>query len=138
MELTNLITLWKITGDTGYLESALRIESAFGASVSAEPTAYSMLLSGIMYGRNGGTEVLLMGESDDPVLIEMLTVLQRGYRPWTTVLFIDPADASEGPAWVPDISDSSIIPAAYVCRGGACSLPVGTAMELTELLARDH
>ena len=138
VELTNLITLWKITGDPGYLESASGIESAFGASVSAQPTAYSMLLSGIMYGRNGGTEVLLMGERDDPVLLEMLAILQRGYRPWTTVLFMDPADASEGPAWVPDISDKSVIPAAYVCRGGACSLPVGTAMELTELLAQDH
>ncbi len=137
VELGNLITLWKIIGDPGYLENASGIESAFGASVSAEPTAYSMLLSGIMYGRNGGTEVLLMGELDDPVLLEMLTVLRTGYRPWTTVLLMDPEDASEGPAWAPDISDTSVIPAAYVCRGGACSLPVGTAMELEELLAQD-
>ncbi|MCK5116867.1 MAG: hypothetical protein KAR44_09725 [Candidatus Aegiribacteria sp.] len=90
-----------------------------------------------MYGRNGGTEVLLVGESDDPVLLEMLTVLQAGYRPWTTVVLMDPANALDGPAWIPDISDISVIPAAYVCRGGACSLPVGTARELEELLAQD-
>jgi uncharacterized protein YyaL (SSP411 family) len=138
VELGNLITLWKITGNPGYLESASGIESSFGASVSAEPTAYSMLLSGIMYGRNGGTEVLLVGEIDDPVLLEMLTVLRTGYRPWTTVLLMDPADIAGGPAWAPDISDVSIVPAAYVCRGGACSLPVGTALELEELLGKAH
>ncbi len=137
VELTNLITLWKITGDPRYMESASGIESAFGASVSAAPTAYSMLLSGIMYGRNGGTEVLLVGEPDDPVLLEMLNVLRTGYRPWTTVLLLDPADIAEGPAWVQDISDVSVIPAAFVCRGGACSLPVGTAMELAELLKQE-
>ena len=136
VELTNLITLWKITGDPRYMESASGIESAFGASVSASPTAYSMLLSGIMYGRDGGTEVLLVGAPDDPVLLEMLAVLRTGYRPWMTVLLMDPADIAGGPAWVPNISDISDIPAAYVCRGGACSLPVGTALELTELLAQ--
>ena len=136
VELCNLITLWKITGDARFMESASGIESAFGASVSTAPTAYSMLLSGIMYGRDGGTEVLLAGEPDDPVLLEMLAVLRAEYRPWTTVMIMDPADNTGGPAWVPDISDASVIPAAYVCRGGACSLPVGTAMELTELLAQ--
>ncbi len=43
VELGNLISLSKITGDPRYMESASRIESAFGASVSAAPTAYSML-----------------------------------------------------------------------------------------------
>ena len=90
-----------------------------------------------MYGRNGGAEVLLVGEPDDPVLLEMLTILRTGYRPWTTVVLMDPADASEGPFWIRDVSDFSVIPAAYFCRGGACSLPVGTARELEELLAQD-
>ena len=136
VELSNLITLWKITGDSRYIESASGIESAFGASLSTSPTAYSMLLSGIMYGRDGGTEVLLVGERDDPVLLEMLAALHAEYRPWMTVLFLDPADIADGPAWVPDISDITVLPAAYVCRGGACRLPVGTALELTELLAQ--
>ncbi len=137
VELTNLITLWKITGDARYMESASGIELAFGASVSASPTAYSMLLSGIMYGRDAGTEVLLVGEPDDPVLLEMLTVLRTEYRPWMTVLLADPADIAGGPAWVPDISDVPVIPAAFVCRGGTCSLPVGSALELTELLKQE-
>ncbi len=137
VELHNLITLWKITGDPRYMESASRIESAFSASVSITPAAYSMLLSGIMYGRNGGTEVLLVGEPDDPAALEMLAVLRADYRPWMTVLLMDPSDTHHGPAWVRDISDASAIPAAYVCRGGACSLPVGTAMELEGLLAKN-
>jgi len=133
VELSNLITLWKFTGDPAYMERASGIESAFSTSLSTSPTAFSMMLSGVMYGRHGGTEVLLVGDSDDPVIREMLEVLRSGYRPWTTVVLMGPEDA-RGFSWMPDISDSSTVPAAYVCTNGACSLPAGTALELEELL----
>jgi len=133
VELANLITLWKLTGDPSYMERASGIESAFSASLSTSPAAFSMMLSGVMYGRHGGTEVLLVGDSDDPVIREMLEVLRAGYRPWMTVTLLDPEDA-RGPSWMPDISDNPSVPAAYVCDNGTCSLPVGTALELQELL----
>jgi hypothetical protein len=133
VELSNLITLWKLTGDPSYLERASGIESVFSASLSTSPTTFSMMLSGVMYGRHGGTEVLLVGDSDDPVIREMLEVLRTGYRPWMTVTLMDSEDA-RGPSWMPDISDNPTVPAAYVCTNGACSLPVRTALELEELL----
>lgn len=120
VELTNLITLWKLTGESSYLEHASGIESVFGENVSGSPRGYSMMLSGIMYGQQGGTEVELEGDTDNPVMLDILDVLRSGYRPWTTVKF---AEASSG------------LPVkAFVCRNGTCSLPVETAGELVDAL----
>jgi len=120
VELTNLITLWKLTGDPLYLEAASGIESAFGASVAAAPRGYSMMMSGIMFAGYGGTEVELRGSLNDPEMQNMLSVLRTGYRPWTTIKISEPLNASTV--------------SALVCRNGTCSLPVGSAEELHDLL----
>ena len=135
VELTNLLMLWKLTGEPGYLEAASGIETAFGALVSSSPRGYSMMLSGIMYGQQGGTEVLLSGGISDQALQEMLKVLRTGYRPWTTLMLADPDDLSQNPPWTPENLDTST--AAYLCRNGACSLPVRTAEDLEDLLKLD-
>ncbi len=120
VELINLITLSKLTGESSYMERAGGIEGSFGASAAASPGSYSMMLSGIMYGQQGGTEVLISGNSDDPVLLDMLEVVRTNYRPWTTVLFSDRPDGEKTEA--------------SVCRNGACNLPVETVEELSDLL----
>jgi uncharacterized protein YyaL (SSP411 family) len=133
VELTSLVTLWKITGDARYMERAAGIESAFYNSISASPTSYSMMISGILYAREGGTEVLLAGDSDDPEIREMLEYLRSGYRPWTTVVLVNPESTSREYSWIS--SDISAVPAAYLCRNGTCSLPVKSLRELEELIA---
>ncbi|MCK5787284.1 MAG: thioredoxin domain-containing protein, partial [Candidatus Sabulitectum sp.] len=120
VELINLISLWKLTGDPSYIEQASGIEAAFGGSVAAAPRGYSMMLSGIMYASQGGIEVELQGDSDDPLMLEMLAVLRSGYRPWTTIKISEPLDSSAV--------------SALVCRNATCSLPVGSASELRNLL----
>lgn len=133
VELTNLLTLWSLTGDPSFKNKASGIERAFGALVSAAPASYSMMLSGIMYGQEGGTEVLLTGDSNDPVLVSMLEVLRTGYRPWTTVILVDPDKPTGNPSWMPASFDTSSV-AAYVCRNGACNLPVYTSDQLRDIL----
>ena len=120
VELINLITLWKLTGESSYLEHASGIESAFGENVSSSPRGYSMMLSGIMYGQQGGTEVELEGSPDDPVMLDILDVLRTEYRPWTTVKLSEASGRSSVKA--------------FVCRDGTCSLPVETADELIDVL----
>jgi uncharacterized protein YyaL (SSP411 family) len=129
--MTNLINLWKLTGDSEYLQSASGIQQAFSAQVSAAPQGYSMMLSGIMYGENTGTEVLLTGKLNDPAMVEMLGVVRSGYRPWTTVMLAVPERGY--PSWITGThTDSSAV--AYLCTGGACSLPVEGAAALQKLI----
>ena len=120
VELINLITLWKLTGDLSYMERAEAMEAAFGNSVALSPTAYSMMLSGIMSGQQTGTEVVLAGDPDDQVMQEMLQVLRSEFRPFTTVM-------------LDDRSGNTAVQAS-VCINGACSLPVETAEELRNSL----
>jgi uncharacterized protein len=134
IELLNLITLWKLTGRQSYLESASGIEAAFASNISSSPSAFSMMTAGVMYGQTGGTEVILVGSPNDPIIIEMMEVLRYGYRPWTTVSLIDPDCTSSFPAWVPDSSLTGEEASAYVCRGGTCSLPVSSSTGLRELI----
>ncbi len=79
-----------------------------------------MMLSGIMYGRQGGTEVLLTGSPEDSELLDMLEVLRTGYTPWTTVMLAD--------------SSGAMGVEASMCRNGSCHLPVKTAEELRDIL----
>lgn len=120
VELINLITLWKLTGDISYRERAEAMEAGFGSSVALNPLACSMMLAGIMFGQQKGTEVVLAGALDDRVMREMLQVLRSDFRPFTTVML----DADSGNTAVQ----------ASLCMNGACSLPVETAEELRKRL----
>ncbi|KAF5409834.1 MAG: Cellobiose 2-epimerase [Candidatus Methanocomedens sp.] len=120
VELINLISLWKLTGDPSYMEQASGIEAAFGGSVAAAPRGYSMMLSGILYASQRGTEIELQGSLNDSLTLDMLAVLRTGYRPWTTIKISEP------------LNNSAVL--ALVCRNGTCSLPVGSAEKLRDLL----
>lgn len=120
VELINLISLWKLTGDPLYMERASGIEAAFGGSVASAPGGYSLMLSGIMYASQRGTEIELQGSLNDPLMQDMLAVLRTGYKPWTTIKIFEP------------LNNSAVL--ALVCRNGTCSLPVGTVSELRDLL----
>ncbi len=120
VELLNLITLSKLTGESSYMERAGEIEGSFGASAAATPRSYSMMLSGILYGQQVGSEVLLSGSLNDPLLQDMLDVVRTNYRPWTTVQFSERPDGEKSEA--------------SVCRNGTCNLPVETVKGLRDLL----
>ena len=100
--------------------------------------AFSMMITGILYGNIVGTEVLLTGSPDNPVIQEMLEVLRAGYRPWTTISLYDPDSTALAPRWIQELSPENGGVAAYVCRNGTCSLPVTSSLELLELLDGEH
>ena len=133
VELWNLTELWRLTGDPHYRNSAEGIESAFASAAAASPSGHAMMLSSALAG-GSGVEVVVTGERDDPTVREMLHVLAEGYHPRRTVLLIEPGGGAPMPDWLPDISVQGS-PAAYVCREGACMLPVYSGSDLSELLS---
>ncbi len=77
-------------------------------------------------------EVVLAGNPDDPRLQQMLRRYNQRWRPWSVVAVLPPgSDAAERFALfegrVPAAGDA---PRAYVCRRGACQLPVTSASEM--------
>ena len=132
MELWNLTELWRLTGEQGYLSSAEGIEAAFSGAVSSSPSGHAMMLS--HPGAAGhGEDIVITGERDDPIVAGMLGVLEEGYHPRRTVLLIGTGGDTAAPEWLPRVALQGG-PAAYVCREGACLLPVDTVSGLEELL----
>ncbi len=135
IELMNLLTLWKLTGESDYLNRASGIEEAFGTLVTSSPKSYSMMLAGLLYGQEQGVEVKLSGNADDPIMLEMLKVIRTGYRPWTTIIQVEPDDLnrSSDSSRVQEVINSSTV--AYICRNGMCGLPLNTVIDFEESMS---
>jgi uncharacterized protein YyaL (SSP411 family) len=88
----------------------------------------------------GAVEIVLVGPQGDPALLALGTAALATYVPNRVIAWLDPADDASRAACAA-LADGKVdtaaskVPAAYVCRGSTCSLPVTTAEELVKLLA---
>ena len=90
----------------------------------------------------GSTDVVLVGEPADPRTRALARAVFRRWLPNRTVAWLAPGDprsreacAAVAEGKLGDAEAPGGEPAAYVCRGRACSAPTRSAPELTALLA---
>ncbi len=88
----------------------------------------------------GAVEIVLVGPHGDPALLALGAAALATYVPNRVIAWLDPTDAASRAACAALAEGkvdtaASKVPAAYVCRGSTCSLPVTTAEELVALLA---
>jgi uncharacterized protein YyaL (SSP411 family) len=87
----------------------------------------------------GAVEIVLVGPHDDPAVAALATAALAVYVPNRVVAWLDP-ESAESRAACAALADGKVdtgtskVPAAYVCRGSTCSLPVTTAEALVKLL----
>ncbi len=112
-----LATLSEVTGDAKYKEAAYRAVSALYGKMERVGPAASGLWIALDLLTLGVPRTVIVGESP-----ELITAALRAYRPWHVVVPITGNWPYKDPAVRAMLNGPK--PAAYICAGGACSLPV--------------
>jgi uncharacterized protein YyaL (SSP411 family) len=85
----------------------------------------------------GSVDVVLLGPRDDARTRALAKTVHNTFIPHRTVAWLDPADETsrDACARLADGKPAQKEPAAYVCKGRTCSLPITSPEELAKLLA---
>ncbi len=136
----NLARIARITGDARYEELAWKTMEAFGQSIGRSPQGNCQMLIALDFLLGPGREIVLAGDSGDPVLAEMADAARSRFLP-RSVLLHRPAGDASGIAGIagfvasqPPVGGEST---AYVCRNYACELPVRDVARFVELIEKN-
>ena len=123
MAVRVLLRLASWTGEGRYRAAAERAVRSVVRFVSRYPTGFAQWLNAIDLELAPSVEVAIVGSLDDPATQVLLEETRRGYTPnQVTSVSSDPTGTA-----VPLLRDRIAIgglPAAYVCRGFVCRMPV--------------
>ena len=128
-----LLTQSALTGSTVNRAAAEAAVAATAGLAAQEPRFAGWTLAVAEAMGAGPQQVALVG--DGPLAEEMLSVARASTAPGLVIAYGSP-DA----AGIPLLADRPLVdegPAAYVCRGFVCDLPVRTVEELRSALSRD-
>ncbi len=124
-----LLRLAALSGETAFAERALGVLALFGEPAVDHPESFAHLLRALDFHLSKTREVALVGDD-----VEALAGVVRGaFRP-DLVLAGGPAGATEPPL-LDTRTEVGGEPAAYVCEGFACNLPVTDPAALERELA---
>jgi uncharacterized protein len=132
-----LLRLAALTGDARYRGTAERALATITPYTARYPTAFAMWLQAIDLALAPVAEVAIVGDPRDEGTQALLREAQSGYAP-NRVVALAPNEAAAAASPIPLLHDRTLVrgkPAAYVCRGFACRLPVTDAEALREQLA---
>ncbi|QDU69626.1 thioredoxin domain-containing protein [Engelhardtia mirabilis] len=131
----NLTRLAALTGRADLDQEASRVIESVGELANRYPMAFGQLLQVVACREAGLREVVVAGAADDPRAAEMLAALRARFDPDRVVALA----TAEG--------DAELLPLlagrapkrgevrGYVCRRGACDLPVDSAAALVAQLS---
>ena len=102
----------------------------------ANPFGYGQTLCELDRLVRGNVDIVLVGARADERTEALARVVFARWLPNRTVAWVDPADPAslEAAAALAEGKPAQAEPAAYVCRGRTCSLPVTTPEALEQLL----
>jgi hypothetical protein len=135
-----LLRLSRITGDPGLERLGRETIRALRGRLLEAPSAHTALLCAVDLAAGPGSEIVVVGDADDPGAADLTAEVRRRYLP-RSVLLRRPA--GDGPAarslarLAPFTAEMGLVDdlaAAYVCRDFSCRTPVTTVAELSSLL----
>jgi hypothetical protein len=133
IQLTNLVHLYQLTGDSRYIERAEAIPDAFARDLSQSLFGHSGLVAATV-DLTAPMQVVVVGP--EPADGGLAAALNRMSLPGALVHVVaDPAAIPPTPA----LAGKGMVEGkqtAYVCAGASCSAPVLTAANLREALQR--
>ena len=136
--LLNLLRLHALTLDDAHRARAERLVRAFAPGLAEYPTAWGEMLLGLEFTLAGPLEVLIVAPDDGAGMAPLLAALRQSYVPASVVACAREADRAAHEAFVPAFRGKPALEGratAYVCRGGACRLPITDPRELERRLA---
>ena len=133
--LKNNLRLYGFSGQTLFLDEAEKTLKRYGQQFAANPYGYASYLTALDFYLQKPFEILLIADEDPPKIF--LHEIFRTYIPNKLLMYREEGRATvltsellEGRRAVDGQAT------AYVCRDGACSLPVTHPAELAEMLRR--
>jgi uncharacterized protein YyaL (SSP411 family) len=135
--MSNLLRLSHITGNTELSEAAWGITRNLAGTVRRLPSGHACLLSALGQALDSSTEIVIVGEADDPITQTMLRSLAARWAPNSVVLLKTAETADELAVCAPFTSDYPVIEGrstAYVCQNHVCHRPVTDSDEMMRLV----
>jgi uncharacterized protein YyaL (SSP411 family) len=132
-----LLRLAAFTGESRYREAAERALTTITPYTARYPSAFAMWLQAIDLALAPVAEVAIVGDPNDDATNALLREAQAGYAA-SRVVALAPNEAAAATSAIPLLHDRALVrgkPAAYVCRGFVCRLPVTDGDALRDQLA---
>ncbi len=132
-----LLRLAAFTGDARYREAADRALTTITPFTARYPTAFALWLQAIDLALAPVAEIAVVGDPEAEATRGLVRAAQAGYAP-NRVVALAPTEVAAAESAIPLLHDRGLVrgkPAAYVCRGFACRLPVTEPEALHEQLA---
>ncbi len=131
----NLVRLGLLAGETAFLDRADDLVKAFSGELNRNALAAPLLVSGARL-LDTALQTVIVGPADAPETAALVRAAWQAPAPTRVFRRIDPQDSlPDGhPALGKGLADGK--PAAYVCQGMTCSLPIVEPAALIERLSR--
>ena len=131
----NLVRLGLLAGETAFLDRADDLVKAFSGELNRNALAAPLLVSGARL-LDTALQTVIVGPGDAPETAALVRAAWQAPAPTRVFRRIDPQDSlPDGhPAQGKGLADGK--PAAYICQGMTCSLPIVEPAALIERLSR--
>ncbi|MGE3275762.1 MAG: thioredoxin domain-containing protein [Vicinamibacterales bacterium] len=126
MAALNLLALGHLTGERAFLDRAARARASFAGRLDAHGRTIPMMAAAVSAALAPAGQIVIVGPPGRADTAAMTRAAVRAYRPFTLVLPIDPARASEWGTRLPWTAAMAMVDGkatAYVCRDFACDAP---------------
>jgi uncharacterized protein YyaL (SSP411 family) len=136
--LLNLLRLHALTLDDRYRSRADRLVEASARVLSEQPTALGEMLLGLDFALASPVEVLIVAPDPTERTAALVRAARRAYAPASVLAVATMAERAEHERLVPAFRGKVAIDGratAYVCRAGACRLPITDPDRLADALA---
>jgi uncharacterized protein YyaL (SSP411 family) len=137
LAVVGLLRAAELAGRGELRRIAERVIRAHAFVLERAPLAYPTLLRAAVCAERGLTVAVVVGAPDDPATEALARGARLALAPEDAVVVAAPGSAPPGldPTWLAGRTLSSGRPAAYLCRGTTCSLPItefrkGSGLEL--------
>ena len=131
----NLLTLAHLTGDSSFDKRAAEVFAAFAARLASQGRGLPMMAAALSMSRSVPEQIVVVGSPDAPATASLWAAAHRRYRPFTTMLIVEPGERQQRIArllpWIGAMSGRDRQPTAYVCRNFTCEAPVSRPEELS-------
>lgn len=141
--LWNLIRLSHLTGDHKLEEKADILVQAFYNKVKKAPSAYTQFLTGLQGILYPYYDLIIIGNKDDEIVIEILDFIRNNYISNLSILLIPPdinsKDYMKTACLIKHVNNYKMIEnkvTIYLCENSSCNLPITEAPVLFSILKK--
>jgi len=135
----NLLRLARMTGKLGFNAEAEKILKPASAQALANPAGFAYLMSAVDFYLGPTGEIVVSGESEDPVTQKMIRRIQQAFLPNTVILFRSQDESTPEIDRVSDFTGRLETvpgePAVFWCEGFTCRKPITELRELEQVIS---